>query len=166
MSWRQNKTDPHSYGHNSVSFPFSWVAQPGPGGPASLGHGLHSNVFSPTDWTSCAPSYIIIWRLLLFLRASQFALNSTRPRSRLYPDIPRPDAPVIHTGAFTIWRAWLGSICYTFYTHILNIWFQTHFVDNFFKRLWAHFLHTVNRFHLFNLIRIIPFTITHLLAHS
>ena len=29
-------------------------------------------VWSPTDWTSCAPSYIIIWRPHFFLRASQF----------------------------------------------------------------------------------------------
>ena len=42
--------DPHSYGPNSVSFPFSWAAQPG--GPASLGHGPHSSIFSPTDLNS------------------------------------------------------------------------------------------------------------------
>ena len=44
----------------------------GPGAPASLGHVPHSSIFSPTDRTSCAPSYIIIWRPLFFLRASQF----------------------------------------------------------------------------------------------
>ena len=44
----------------------------GPGGPASLGHGPHSSIFSPTDWTSCRQGYIIIWRPLFFLRASQF----------------------------------------------------------------------------------------------
>ena len=44
----------------------------GPGGPTSLGHVPHSSIFSPTHWTSCAPSYIIIWRALFFLRASQF----------------------------------------------------------------------------------------------
>ena len=53
-----------------------------------------------------------------FLWASQIALNSTRPRSRLYPDIPRPDAPVIYTGAFPILTAWPGSICYI-YIYIL-----------------------------------------------
>ena len=43
--------DPHSCGHNSVSFPFTWAAQPGargPGGAASLGHGPHSSIFFPT----------------------------------------------------------------------------------------------------------------------
>ena len=38
--------------------------------------------------------------------------HSTRPRSRLYPDIPWPDASVIYTGAFPIVTAWPGSICY------------------------------------------------------
>ena len=40
-----NILTPHSYGHNSVSFPFSWAAQPGSGGPASLGHIPHSSIF-------------------------------------------------------------------------------------------------------------------------
>ena len=39
-------------------------------------------------------------------------IHSTRPRSRLYSDIPRPDAPVIYTGAFPILTASPGSICY------------------------------------------------------
>ena len=47
-----------------------------------------------------------------FLWASQITFNSTRPRSRLYPDIPRPDAPVIYTDAFPILTACPGSICY------------------------------------------------------
>ena len=69
----------------------------GPGGPASLGHVPHSSIFSPTataqsgvlrapsagywfslphlisnSWTSFRRGYIIIWRPLFFLRASQF----------------------------------------------------------------------------------------------
>ena len=47
-----------------------------------------------------------------FLWASQFALNSTRPRSRLYPDIPRPDTPITYIVSIRILTAWLGSICY------------------------------------------------------
>ena len=143
--------DPHSYGHNSVSFPFSWAAQPGARGPSlsetwssfqhllsncncsigglrapsagcwfSLPHLISNSsdlelTWSPTglisnSLTSCLhPGYIIIWRPLFFLRASQFRTHSTRPRSRLYPDIPWPDAPVIYTGAFPILTAWLGA---------------------------------------------------------
>ena len=44
----------------------------GPRGPDSLRLVPHSSVFSSTEWTSCTPSYIIIWRPLFFLRASQF----------------------------------------------------------------------------------------------
>ena len=104
----------------------------GPGCPASLGHGPHSSIFSPTGlnsnfsiegpegplcWvlvlsttsflqltrTSCAPSYIIVLR----------PLNSTCRQSRLSPRRLWPDAPVTYTGAFPILTAWPGSICNT-----------------------------------------------------
>ena len=52
--------DPHSYGHNSVSFPFSWSAQAGAWGPTLLGAGFLYRTLSPTNWYSCAPSYIIV----------------------------------------------------------------------------------------------------------
>ena len=64
-------------------------------------------VWSPTEWTSYALSYIIVRR-----RPSSCECHSTRTRSRLYSDIPRPDSPVIYTGAFPILTAWTGSICY------------------------------------------------------
>ena len=44
-----------------------------PGGPTSLRAGFLYRILSPTDWTSCAPSYIIIWRPL-FLWVSQIVL--------------------------------------------------------------------------------------------
>ena len=64
--------DPHSYGHKSVSFPF-WAAQPGALGPnlsgtcSSIQHLISNSsdlqlVWSPTDWISCALSYIIVQR--------------------------------------------------------------------------------------------------------
>ena len=89
--------DPHSYGHNSVSYPFSWAAQMGAWGPSLSGtcssfQHLLSNwselqlinwgSWGPpllgagflyhTAWTSCHGGYIIIWRPLFFLLASQF----------------------------------------------------------------------------------------------
>ena len=110
--------DTHSIGHNRVSFPSSWATQPGASGPSlsegwfSLLHLISNSsdlqlVSTPTRLTSCLhPSYIIIWRPFFFLRASQFRTHSTHPRSRLwYPDIPRPDAPVIYIGAFPILTA-------------------------------------------------------------
>ena len=61
--------DPHSYGHNSVSFSFSWTAQQWPDGPASLGHGPHSYIFSLTataqsNWElvlSSASYLLLVW---------------------------------------------------------------------------------------------------------
>ena len=123
--------DPHSYSHHSVSFPFSWVAQPGAWGPSFsgtwslfqhllsnwselqllnrgswwpplLGAGSLYSILSPTR-TSCAPSYIIVLR----------PLNSTCRQSRLFPWCLRPDALVIYTGAFPILTAQPGSICNT-----------------------------------------------------
>ena len=53
---------PASLGHVPHSSIFSPTAQSGAWGPTLLGAGfLHRN-FSPTDWTSCAPSYIIVCR--------------------------------------------------------------------------------------------------------
>ena len=106
--------DPHSYGYKSVSFPFSWAAQPGAWGPSLSGCWFSlPHLFS--NWlTSCLhPGYIIILTPTFFLLASQFCTQSTRPRSRLYPDIPWPVTPVICTGAFPILTVWAGSICYT-----------------------------------------------------
>ena len=65
--------DPHSIGHNHVSFLFSWAAQPGAWGPSlsgtcsSIQHLLSNSsdlqlVWSPTDWISSAPRYIIVQR--------------------------------------------------------------------------------------------------------
>ena len=69
--------DPHSYGHNSISFLFSCTAQPGAWGPCLSGIYSHSSIFSPTRLISkltlflSSPGYIMIWRPLFFLRASQ-----------------------------------------------------------------------------------------------
>ena len=136
--------DPHSYGHNNVSFPFSWAAQPGGWGSSLSGtwssfqhllskssEALNSNRSiggpeGPLCWVLVlsTASYLQLTDFLsspglyncstptFFLWASQIALNSTRPRSRSYPDIPRPDALVIYTGAFLL-TAWPGSICNT-----------------------------------------------------
>ena len=86
----------------------------GPGGPASLGHGPHSSIFPSTDLNFLSPG---LYNNLTFtlLPASVTISHSIQPRSRLYPDIPRPDAPVIYLGAFPILIAWPGrrSICNT-----------------------------------------------------
>ena len=61
--------DHHSSGHNSVSFLFSWTAQPGAWGPSLC----WDMVLIPASRTSCAPSYISVL----------CPLNSNRRQSRL-----------------------------------------------------------------------------------
>ena len=94
--------DPHSIGHNRVSFPFSWAAQLGAWGSSlsgcwfSLPHLISNSsdlqqpnrgpegslcwvlaffcrVLSPTDWISCALSYIIVQRPPSFCGCQNFA---------------------------------------------------------------------------------------------
>ena len=108
-------------------------------GPSLCGHVPHSSIFSPTataqsrvlkalsawSWfsllhlisiwlTSCVhPGYIFVRCPPSSCRRHKFALNLTRLWSRLYLDIPRPDAPVTYTGAFSILTAWPGLIYYS-----------------------------------------------------
>ena len=124
VSWRPNKDcnilTPQLFWLSQPVFPvlLSWSTE-GLGAQTLLGHGSHSSIFSPTLsptptalnfltpglYTNLTPTY--------FLRASQFALNSTLRHSRSPPDIIRQDAPVIYTGAFLILTARPGqrSIC-------------------------------------------------------
>ena len=57
-----------------------------------------------TDWICCALSYIRV-QLPPSSCGRHNRTHSTRPRSRLYSDIPWADAPVIYTGAFPILTA-------------------------------------------------------------
>ena len=82
--------DPHSSGHSSLSFPFSWAAQ--------------LCIFSPTDQNFLSPGLYNNLMPTYFLRASH--LYSIQPvDNQGHPRIPWylwPDAPVIYTGAFLI----------------------------------------------------------------
>ena len=76
--------EPHSYGHNSVSFPFSWAAQPGAKGPSvyvtwfSFQHLL-------SNWSELPVTGI--WRPLFFLRASQFRTQFNPSTIKVTPDL-------------------------------------------------------------------------------
>ena len=72
------------------------------------GHGSHSSILSPTDLNFLSPGLYNNLTITYFLRASQFALNSTVKVAHWYL---RPVAPVIYTGAFLLLTAWLGSVC-------------------------------------------------------
>ena len=106
--------DPHSSGYDSISFRFSWAAQPGGWGPSLC----WDMVLIPASslqliWTSCRRGYIIIWHPPTSCERHNFTLNSTpwQSRSPLISWYLRPDAPVIYTGAFLLLTAWPGSIC-------------------------------------------------------
>ena len=149
--------DPHSIGHNCVSFPFSWAAQPGAWGQAlwvlvfSIASYLQL-VWSPkwfhlqlqllnrgpedplcwvlafstasclrlTDFLS-SPIYIIVHANLLLVGVT-IALIQPIHGQGYNSDIPRPDAPVIYTGAFPILIAWPGQ--YTTIIQGVSSWFN------------------------------------------
>ena len=87
-----------------------------------LGHVSHSSIFSPTNLNFLSPGSYNNLMPTYFLRASQFALNSTHQQSRspLISWYLRPNAPVIYTGAFLLLTAQSGSICNTI-SHLLKI---------------------------------------------
>ena len=105
--------DPHSIGHNRVSFPFYWVAQPGTWGPILSGTFSHSSIFSPTrlisklqllNWGSEGP---LCW-VLAFSTASCLQLvwspnctelyNSSTPTFFLWVSLIQP----IHGQGYTL----------------------------------------------------------------
>ena len=102
--------DPHSIGHNCVSFPFSCAAQPGAWRPTPLGAGFLYHILSPTGLVSklidflSSSSYIIVQCPLLLVGVT-IALIQPIHSQGYNSDIPRPNAPVIYIGAFPILTA-------------------------------------------------------------
>ena len=101
--------DPHSIGHNRVSFPFSWAARLGVWGPTLLGAGFLYRILSPTGLVSklidflYSPSYILVPPPPSFCGRHNLALiQPVHGQGYNIPIIPRPDAPVIYTGAFPV----------------------------------------------------------------
>ena len=81
----------------------------GPEGPLCWVLVLSTASYLQLTRTSCRRGYIIdLTPISSSCKRHNFALNSTPRQSMLYPDIPRPDATVIYTGAFTILKAWPG----------------------------------------------------------
>ena len=114
VSWRLNRTATYWPPPFWLSQPFFAVlldcSTGGLGAQLLLGHGSHSSIFSPTDLNFLSPGLYNNLTPTYFLRVSQFTLSSTPRQSMLLPDIPRPDSPVIYTGAFLLLTAWPGSI--------------------------------------------------------
>ena len=154
-SWRPNRTatywPPHSSGHNHVSYPFSWAAQPEAWGPTLLGAGFLYRILSTTGLVSkltdflSSPSYIIVQRPLL-LESVTIALIQPIHGHGYNSDIPRPDAPVIYIVAFSILIARLSrrtiynSTCTSHGTY-----FSLHFI-------LFHFFNSPSKYFTFLLI--------------
>ena len=135
-----NILTPHSYDHNSVSFPFSWAAQPGAWGPSLSGtwssfqhllsnwyQALNSNCSiggpkGPLCWVPVLSTASYLQLTLTSCALSYIIvlrpLNSTCRQSILSPWYLRPDTPVIYTGAFPILADRLGSICNICHCHL------------------------------------------------
>ena len=113
----------------------------GPWGPASLGHVSQSSILSPTRLIQLIElpvhRVIYLFNVHLLLVGVTNRTQSTRPRSRLYPHIPRPDAPIIYTGAFHILTAWPGSICNTCSAQTMIL------TDHIRKRMFRHYLNGI-----------------------
>ena len=138
-SWRPNRT--------ATYWPFTQLAitaflshspgllNGGHGGPlcwvlAFPTASCHQRVWSPnwfdlqlTDFLS-SPSYIIVKRPLLLVGVT-IALIQHIHGQGYNSDIPRPDAPVIYTGAFPILTARPGR------WSIYNIWMKNNRIHNF-----------------------------------
>ena len=81
----------------------------GPGGPASLGAGFLYRIISNSSGRQLTNFLCTeLYNTHLLLMSVTNHTHSTHPRSRLYSDIPRPDALVIYTGAFPNVTAWPG----------------------------------------------------------
>ena len=105
---RLQHIDSHSSGYHSLSFLFSWAAQPGAWGPSLCWDMVLIPVSSlQLNWTSCRRGYIIIWRPPTSCECHNFTLNSIprQSRSPLISWYLWPDAPVIYTGAFLLLTA-------------------------------------------------------------
>ena len=78
----------NSYGYHSLSFPFSWTAQPGAWGPClCFDMVLIPPSYLQLIWTSRRRGYIIIWRPLFFLRALQFRTQFNSLTVKVTPDL-------------------------------------------------------------------------------
>ena len=144
VSWRLNRTAKYwpanSSGYNSISFPFSWAAQPGDWGPSLC----WDMVLIPASslqliWTSSHWGYIIIWCPPTSCEHhihTQFNPSTVK----VIPWYLRPDAPVIYTGAFLILTARPGANMQHQPAGLLK-WYQTENIGH----IWITSIHSFKK---------------------
>ena len=116
VSWRLNRTatywPPNSSGYNSISFLYSWAAQPGAWGPSLCWDMvLIPASFLQLIWTSCHTGLYNYLTPHLLLVSVTFALNSTCRQSRLSPDIFDRMHLLFIQVHFLFWQLGQGPIC-------------------------------------------------------
>ena len=123
---RLQHIDPHSSGYSSITFPFSWAAQPGAWGPSlcwvwfpllELEQLTLNSDLQLTDFLS-HPGHIIVWRSPASCGVTirtQFNPSTVK----VIPRYLRPDAPVVYTGAFLIWQ--LGRVRGQYVTNLRRL---------------------------------------------
>ena len=127
--------DPHSYGHQCF-FPVLLGCSTGGLGAQPLWVLVFSTasylqlVWSPTDWISCALSYIIVQRPPSSCGRHNFALIQPVHGQGYNLDISRPDAPVIYTGAFPILTAQPGRRSIYNTTSLNSVFFLLDWLPN------------------------------------
>ena len=94
----------------------------GLGAQPLLGHGSHSSIFSPTDLNFLSPGLYNNLTPTYLLRASQFALNSTRQQSRPPPDILERMHLLFTQMHFFFWQlGWVGGQYATLRAKLLKL---------------------------------------------
>ena len=123
--------DPHSIGHNRVSFPFSWAAQRGPGGPPSLGAGFLYRILSPTHLIpncNCSIGGLRAHSAGCWLSLSHLVSNSSDPQLVWSPNLSGPQ---------TLNRGPEGSLCwllaFSTASRLQLIEFPVHWVISYFN---------------------------------
>ena len=118
---------PSSSGYSSISFPFSWgpslccelVLTPRTGT-------TDFKLWSPTNRTSVAPGYIIVWHPPASCGVTIRTQFNPSTVKVIPPWYLRPDAPVTYTGAFLIWQ--LGRVVGQYVTPSVNLQEKDKFV--------------------------------------
>ena len=96
--------DPHSIGHNCVSFPFSWAAQPGAWGPTLQGAGFLYHILSLTGLVSKLTDFLSTLSYIIVQSPTQY-LPITGHR-----DVSLPLSLELH-----VWLSSSGNNCHAVY---------------------------------------------------
>ena len=129
--------NPHSYGHNSVSFPFSWAAQPGALG-ASLSGTWSSFQHLLSNWSELQLLNRGSWWPPLLCAGSLYSILSPTYSSFLCTELYHCFAPTQFNLSTVKFIPLISSTGYTFYLHGCISYFDNSAVVNMQQiRVWC-----------------------------